>query len=80
MTVHQTMSARLAQEHIDKHAQKFGALILNEEWDLEHAHSVLAEPDKNGLDLFAIAGLAKAIACFQCDGDLVKTNYSEMKK
>lgn len=66
MTIHQTMSGRAAQKLIDSSAQKYAMLIANEEWSIDYAHSVLRAPDKHGLDLFSIAGLAKAIACFQC--------------
>lgn len=66
MPIQQTMSGKSAQKMIDASAQKFATLIVNEEWTIEFAHSVLLAPDKHGLDLFNIAGLAKAIACFQC--------------
>ena len=68
---HQSMSARTAQAKIDVEAQNFGALIRDGHWTLEHAHQVLVDgaaktPGLRGLNLFEIAGLAKAIACFQC--------------
>lgn len=71
MTIHQTMSARAAQARIDRAAQEFGAMIRDEHWTLEYAHQRLREIDgapgtRGSLNLFQIAGLAKAIACFQC--------------
>lgn len=61
--VHQSMSAQAVQSRIDKEAQKYGAMIRDEHWTVAHAHDVLTG-DK--LNLFQIAGLAKAVACFQC--------------
>lgn len=63
---HQSMSSRAVQARIDKAAQEFGALIRDDHWTLQHAHDVLMHADREGRDLFTIAGLAKAIACFQC--------------
>lgn len=71
MAMHQSMSARTAQAKIDVEAQNYGAMLRDEHWTLEHAHQVLSDgvnrtPGLRGLNLFQIAGLAKAIACFQC--------------
>lgn len=66
---HQSMSARAAQARIDKAAREYGALIRDEHWTLQHAHDVLIHADRDSLDLFGIAGLAKAIACYQCSED-----------
>ncbi|MDF3837115.1 hypothetical protein P3W85_29790 [Cupriavidus basilensis] len=66
---HQSISARAVQARIDKAAQEYGALIRDDHWTLQHAHDVLIHADRDGLDLFKIAGLAKAIACFQCSAD-----------
>lgn len=63
--IHQTMSGMAAQKKIDAAAQQYAANIGNEIWTLQHAHEVLIDADKHGLDLFQVAGLAKAIACFQ---------------
>ncbi len=63
---HQSMSARAVQSRIDKAAQAYAALIRDDHWTLQHAHDVLIHADRDGLDLFSIAGLAKAIACYQC--------------
>ena len=64
--IHQSMSAKSADVRINQEAQKYGLLIRNEEWTLEYAGKVLADLDKHNLDLFQIAGLAKALICFQC--------------
>lgn len=61
----QSMSGMAAQQRIDKEAQAYGRLIRDEMFTLSEAHSMLIAKD-SGLDLFGIAGLAKAIACFQC--------------
>lgn len=66
MAIHQTMSAQAAQKRIDREAQNFAGFLRDEHWTLEHAHQVLRE---SNLDLFKTAGLAKAIACFQCSED-----------
>lgn len=63
MAMHQQMSGREAQKRIDKHAQNYAQFLADEHWTLEHAHHVLKT---DNLSLFQIAGLAKAIACFQC--------------
>jgi hypothetical protein len=63
---HQTMSGRAVQEKIDEAAQTYAAFIRQGVWTLEHAH---AELRNNERDLFHTAGLAKAIACFQCTAD-----------
>lgn len=67
--IHQSMSASAVQRKIDTAAQTYGALIRDETWTLQHAHEALIDADKHGLDLFQVAGLAKAIACFQCTAD-----------
>lgn len=65
--VHQSMSAFAVQKLIDKEAQNYGAMIRDEHWTLAHAHDVLRG---DNLDLFKLAGLAKAIACFQCTSEV----------
>lgn len=65
----QTMSGRSAQARIDLAAERYIDLLMNDEWTLEHAHHVLTHIDQHKLDLFDVAGLAKAIACFQCVAD-----------
>jgi hypothetical protein len=69
MKMHQSMSGQAAQKKIDVQAQKYAKLIADEGWTLEYAHKVLAN---GALDLFEISGLAKAIACFQCEAELVE--------
>lgn len=64
----QTMNAGIAQRKIDAHCKQYRDLIQDEHWTLEHAHDVLKNADRDGLNLFHIAALAKAIACFQCEG------------
>lgn len=66
---HQSMSDRAVQARIDGAAREYAALIRDDHWTLHHAHDVLIHADRDGLDLFKIAGLAKAIACFQCSED-----------
>ncbi|WP_060074077.1 hypothetical protein [Burkholderia cepacia] len=66
---HQTMSGRSAQARIDLAAERYTALIMEDTWTLERAHYVLTHVDQEKLDLFDVAGLAKAIACFQCTAD-----------
>ncbi|VWC52662.1 hypothetical protein BLA23254_08050 [Burkholderia lata] len=67
MTVlQQTMSARAVQLRVDAEAQRYGELIRDQTWSLEHAHYVLTHADQEKLDLFAVAGLAMAIAWYQC--------------
>lgn len=58
------MSGQAAQQRIDKAAQKYAERFRSGEWTLEVAHKMLREVD--GRTLFETAGLAKAIACFQC--------------
>jgi hypothetical protein len=65
----QTMSGRSAQARIDLAAERYSHALMEDEWTLEHAHYVLTHADQEKLDLFDIAGLAKAIACFQCVAD-----------
>ena len=67
--LHQTMSGRKAQELIDCSAQRYAQLIRDEKLSLSDAHVALTNPGREELDLFQIAGLAKAIACFQCSAD-----------
>lgn len=64
--LHQSMSARVVKARIEREAQAYGRLIRDEEWTLELAHQCLLQAQANKLDLFMIAGLAMAIACFQC--------------
>jgi hypothetical protein len=64
----QTMSTRSAQAKINVQAERYIHLLMEGEWTLEYAHHVLTHIDENHLDLFEVAGLAKAIACFQCVG------------
>jgi hypothetical protein len=66
MKMQQSMSGQAVQKKIDVQAQKFANRFNSGTWTLNHAHSVLQDADKHELDLFQIAGLAKAIACFQC--------------
>ena len=61
---HQSMSSRVVQARIDREAQAYAEFIRDGRWTLEHAHHALRN---DNLDLFQIAGLAKAIACFQCN-------------
>ena len=67
--MHQSMSGKSAQKRIDAAASKYAYLIKDEVWSFEYAHKLLANVD-NKLDLFEIAGLAKAIACFQCSEEI----------
>ncbi|AVA38096.1 hypothetical protein ACUXAV_004961 [Cupriavidus metallidurans] len=60
------MAAAAVQANIDDEFHNYHALIAGGHWSLQHAHDVLAHADRDGLDLFKIAGLAKAIACHQC--------------
>lgn len=60
---HQSMSGREAQSRIDQRAQAYAALIQSDVLTLQDAHQQLVT---GNLDLFQIAGLAKALACFQC--------------
>lgn len=64
--IHQSMSGRAAQARIDTAAGEYARLISAGTWTLAHAHEMLRD---GGLNLFQIAGLAKAIACFQCSAD-----------
>lgn len=64
--IQQSMNAKEAQYRIDREAQKYGELIRDEIWTLQYAHNELMN---GNLSLFRIAGLAKAIACFQCSVD-----------
>ena len=61
--LHQTMSGVAAQWQIEAACQKYAMEIRDERLTLEAAHKLLAE---KSMSLFEIAGLAKAIACFQC--------------
>jgi hypothetical protein len=61
--MNQSMSYAKVKELCKEHAMKFGARIQSGEITLEQAHKMMQE-DK--LDLFQVAGLAQAIACFQC--------------
>ncbi len=74
MAIHQSMSGRAAQKRIDAEAQNYGLMLRDEHWTLQHAHDVL-KGDR--LNLFQIAGLAKAIACFQCDEDAPALQIAE---
>lgn len=65
MAIEQTMSGRDAQARIDREALNFTDMIRDEHWTLEYAHQRLRN-DNGRLNLFQMAGLAKAIACFQC--------------
>lgn len=60
---HQSMSGKDAQTRIDAETQRYAQQIRGEALSLADAHSLLMT---GNLDLFQIAGLAKAIACFQC--------------
>lgn len=60
------MDAATVQASIDGEFHNYHALIKVGHWTLAHAHDVLVHVDRDGLDLFKIAGLAKAIACHQC--------------
>lgn len=62
----QSMSEQEVQRRIDDAARTYDAFLREDVWTLEYAHSVLRE---NKLDLFHTAGLAKAIACFQCSAE-----------
>jgi hypothetical protein len=64
--LNQTMSARAVQLLVDAEAQRYGELIRDQTWSLEHAHYVLTHIDQEKLDLFSVAGLAMAIAWYQC--------------
>lgn len=64
--MHQTMNGKSAQKRIDEHAQRYAGKFISNEWSLAYAHEMLKAPDAHKLDLFQIAGLAKATACFQC--------------
>ncbi|HBN6129049.1 TPA: hypothetical protein L3M38_004080, partial [Clostridioides difficile] len=55
------MSARAVQLLVDAEAQRYGELIRDQTWSLEHAHYVLTHIDQEKLDLFSVAGLAMAI-------------------
>jgi hypothetical protein len=63
------MSGRSAQAQIDLATERYSHLLMEDEWTLEYAHQVLAHIDAHHIDLFEVAGLAKAIACFQCAAD-----------
>jgi hypothetical protein len=62
--IHQTMSGAECQRKIDAACQKFAMEIRDERLTLCDAHKMLNSSRE--LDLFSTAGLAKAIACFQC--------------
>lgn len=62
----QSMSYMAVKERSKAEALKFAAKINAGEVTLEQAHKMLMAPDENHLNLFEIAGLAQAIACFQC--------------
>lgn len=64
----QTMSSVEAQRRIDLAADGYCKKFLSGEWTLFDAHENLCHSYAD-LDLFQIAGLAKAIACFQCSAD-----------
>lgn len=65
--IHQTMSGQAADARIKKEAQKYAEKIATGYWTLESAHMQLRMGADGGtMSLFQIAGLAKAIACFQC--------------
>ncbi|WP_434716361.1 hypothetical protein [Paraburkholderia sp. A3RO-2L] len=66
---HQTMSAVAVQSRIDVECEKYTKRIDSGELTLSHAHTVLTNSDAYNMDLFKIAGLAKAFACFQCSAD-----------
>lgn len=59
----QTMSVEAANKRIDREAKRYEVMLREQYWSLEHAHDVLRN---HNLSLFQIAGLARAIACFQC--------------
>lgn len=63
----QTMSYFAVKQRSKSRARVYGKKILAGELTLESAHKMLINPDANHLDLFDIAGLAQAIACFQCE-------------
>lgn len=54
--------SRVQAQANDEFNNYYGLLAVGH-WTLEHAHSQLTG---GNLSLFQIAGLAKAIACFQC--------------
>jgi hypothetical protein len=66
MKMEQSMSGQAVQQKIDVQSKKFANRLSGGTWTLNDAHNVLLDADKHELDLFQIAGLAKAIACFQC--------------
>ena len=62
---YQSMSGAVAQKRIDEAAQKFARQIADEVLSLSDAHEMLRI--SKTMSIFEIAGLAKAIACFQCE-------------
>lgn len=67
----QKMPGRDAQDRIDAAALRYMTLFDNDEWSLEHAYAVLTtfnSPEHN-LNLFEVAGLAKALACYQSSAE-----------
>jgi hypothetical protein len=66
MELHQSISYLAVKTRTKTEAQKFGEKIKSGELSLENAHLLLINPDVQKLNLFQIAGLAQAIACFQC--------------
>ena len=59
----QTTSGAYAQAKIDAAFAGYCKLIRDDVWTLSFAHTRLADTSMN---MYEIAGLAKAIACFQC--------------
>lgn len=64
--MHQSMSGRAVQTKIDMYVASFAAEMRDEKLSLSQAHELLKS---SGLNLFAVAALAKVIACFQCSAD-----------
>jgi len=64
----QSMSGREAQRRIDAEAAKYARLFQDGTKTLEDAHKHLCTVVASA-SLFRIAGIAKAIACFQCTAD-----------
>jgi len=61
-----SISPEHVEEQVFPHTENYFHMLSEGHWSLAHAHDVLRG---DNLSLFQIAGLAKAIACFQCSAE-----------
>lgn len=67
--MNQSMSYAAVSSKVKKAAQEYGKQIQAGTLTLDVCQDMVSQPDKYSLDLFQIAGLAMATACFQCSAE-----------